>query len=45
LRSNKDPVNEVKEGRECGFTIKNFNDLKENDVIEIFEVVEKKQYE
>ncbi len=45
LKTNKEPVNEVKEGRECGFTIKNFNDLKEGDVIEIFEVVGKKQYE
>ena len=29
----KDQVKEVKAGLECGITIENFNDLKENDII------------
>ena len=36
----KDQVKEVKQGLECGITIENFNDIKENDVIEAYEVVE-----
>ena len=36
----KDQVKEVKSGIECGITIENFNDIKEQDVIEAYEVVE-----
>jgi len=36
----KDQVKEVKQGLECGITIENFNDIKENDIIEAYEVVE-----
>ena len=36
----KDQVKEVKQGIECGITIENFNDIKENDIIEAYEVVE-----
>ena len=36
----KDQVKEVKQGLECGITINNFNDIKENDIIEAYEVVE-----
>lgn len=32
----KDDVKEVKMGFECGLMIKNFNDVKENDVIEVY---------
>lgn len=32
----KDDVKEVSKGYECGITIKNFNDLKEGDVIEAY---------
>ena len=39
----KDQVKEVKQGLECGITIENFNDIKENDVIEAYEVVEVKR--
>ena len=35
----KDQVKEVKQGLECGITIENFNDIKENDIIEAYEVV------
>ena len=36
----KDQVKEVKQGIECGITIENFNDIKENDIIEAYEIVE-----
>lgn len=34
LKRFKDDVKEVKQGFECGITIENFNDIKENDIIE-----------
>jgi translation initiation factor IF-2 len=40
LKRFKDDVREVKAGFECGMSIKNFNDLKENDQFEVFEVLE-----
>ena len=39
----KDGVKEVKQGLECGITIDNFNDIKEGDVIEAYELVEIKK--
>ena len=36
----KDQVKEVKNGLECGITIENFNDIKEGDIIEAYEIVE-----
>jgi len=36
LRRFKDDVKEVAEGYECGVGLENYNDLKENDVIECF---------
>jgi translation initiation factor IF-2 len=39
LRRFKDDASEVKQGYECGIGIANFNDLKEGDVIEAFEMV------
>ena len=39
----KDQVKEVKQGLECGITIDNFNDIKEGDVIEAYELVEIKK--
>ena len=36
----KDLVKEVKNGLECGITIENFNDIKEGDIIEAYEIVE-----
>jgi len=38
----KDQVKEVKQGLECGITIENYNDIKENDIIEAYEIVEVK---
>jgi translation initiation factor IF-2 len=40
LRRFKDDVRTVREGFECGVGIENFNDVKEGDVLEFFEVVE-----
>lgn len=39
----KDQVKEVKQGIECGITIENFNDIKEKDIIEAYEIVEIKR--
>ena len=39
----KDQVKEVKQGIECGITIENFNDIKEKDIIEAYELVEIKR--
>ncbi|MGG3738293.1 translation initiation factor IF-2 [Aeribacillus pallidus] len=36
LKRYKDDVREVSQGYECGITIKNFNDIKEGDIIEAF---------
>jgi len=36
----KDDVKEVKEGFECGIKLKNYNDIKEGDVLEVFEIKE-----
>lgn len=43
LRRFKDDVNEVKQGTECGIGVKNYNDVKEGDQIEVFERVEVKR--
>ncbi|MDD4103974.1 MAG: translation initiation factor IF-2 [Bacilli bacterium] len=42
LQREKDQAKEVKSGFECGILIENFNDLKENDIIEGYEMVEEK---
>jgi translation initiation factor IF-2 len=36
LKRFKDDAKEVSQGYECGITIKNYNDVKEGDVIEAF---------
>ena len=43
LKRFKDDVKDVKSGMECGISIKNFNDIKVDDVIECYEIVEVKQ--
>jgi len=40
LKRFKDDVREVKAGFECGMSLKNFTDVKENDQFEVFETVE-----
>ena len=43
LRRFKDDVREVAAGYECGIGIENFNDIREGDTIEAFEMVEVKR--
>jgi translation initiation factor IF-2 len=40
LRREKDDVTEVREGFECGLVLRNFQDIKEGDVVEAFEMRE-----
>ncbi|MBT8006626.1 MAG: translation initiation factor IF-2, partial [Gammaproteobacteria bacterium] len=40
LRRFKDDVSEVRSGTECGIGVKNYNDVREGDQIEVFERVE-----
>lgn len=40
LKRFKDDVKEVKQGYECGLTIQNYNDIKEGDVIEAYQMKE-----
>ena len=42
LQREKDSVKEVKNGFECGILLENYNDLKEGDIIEGYEMVEEK---
>lgn len=43
IQREKDAVKEVKKGLECGITIENYNDIREKDVIEAYEMVEIKR--
>jgi len=43
LRRFKDDIQEVKSGMECGVGVKNYNDVKSNDYIEVFERIEVKR--
>jgi translation initiation factor IF-2 len=43
LKRFKDDVKEVMQGYECGLTIKNFNDIKEGDIIEAYIMQEVKR--
>jgi len=43
LRREKDDAREVREGFECGILLRDFNDMREGDVIEAFKVVEIKR--
>ena len=40
LRRFKDDVREVKEGFECGMSIEGYNDIRQGDIIEAYEVEE-----
>jgi len=40
LRRFKDDANEVRNGMECGIGVKNYTDVKEGDLIEVYEVKE-----
>ena len=43
VQREKEAVKEVKKGLECGITISNFNDLRVDDIIETYEMVEVKR--
>ncbi|KMT64080.1 translation initiation factor IF-2 [Catenovulum maritimum] len=43
LRRFKDDVQEVRNGTECGIGVKNYNDVRVGDMIEVFEIVEVKR--
>ncbi|TNH05901.1 translation initiation factor IF-2 [Testudinibacter sp. TR-2022] len=43
LRRFKDDVNEVRNGMECGIGVKNYNDVRVGDQIEVFETIEIKR--
>ncbi len=43
LQRGKDAVKEMKKGFECGLTLEEYNDIKEGDVLEAFELVEVKR--
>ncbi len=43
LRRFKDDVNEVRNGMECGIGVKNYNDVKVGDQIEVYEIKEIKR--
>lgn len=43
LRRFKDDVIEVRQGFECGIGVKNYNDVKPQDLIEVFETIEIKR--
>lgn len=40
LKRFKDDVKEVREGFECGLSLKNFNDIQVSDQLEVYEIVE-----
>ena len=43
LRRFKEDVNEIRNGLECGIGIKNYNDIRVKDIIEVFEMKEIKR--
>ncbi len=43
IQREKDQVKEVTKGYDCGITLENYQDIKENDIIESYELVETKR--
>jgi translation initiation factor IF-2 len=43
LRRYKDDVNEVRSGTECGIGVKNYNDVRPGDQIEVYERIQVKR--
>jgi len=43
VQREKDQVKEVKKGMDCGITLENYQDIKENDIIEVYELNEIKR--
>jgi translation initiation factor IF-2 len=44
LRREKDDAREVREGFECGILLENYDDIKQGDIIEAYEIIEIKRY-
>ena len=44
LQHKKDQISEIGAGNECGLTIKRFNDIKEGDILEVYNLIQK-QYD
>ena len=42
LQRGKESVKEMKKGFECGLTLDSFNDIKEGDILQVYELVEVK---
>ena len=42
MRHGKEDITSISAGKECGLTLLNYNDLKVNDIIQCYKVVEKK---
>ena len=40
IQKEKDQVKEVRKGFECGITLDNYNDIKENDIIQAYEMIQ-----
>ncbi|MGX6959878.1 MAG: translation initiation factor IF-2 [Rickettsia endosymbiont of Pentastiridius leporinus] len=43
LKRFKDEVKEVREGYECGIAFENYEDIREKDTVEVFELIEEKK--
>ena len=43
IQREKDQVKEVTKGMDCGITLENYQDIKENDIIEAYELIEIKR--
>ncbi|MFY9589670.1 translation initiation factor IF-2 [Rickettsia endosymbiont of Halotydeus destructor] len=43
LKRFKEEVKEVRENFECGIAFENYEDIKENDIVEVFELIEEKK--
>lgn len=43
LKRFKDEVKEVKEGMECGMAFENYDDIRDGDIIECFEIIEQQR--
>ena len=43
MRREKEEVRDVREGFECGLLLKNYNDIREDDIIEAFVINEVKR--
>ena len=43
LKRFKNDAGEVEAGQECGFTLENYNDIKEGDTFESYQIIEIKK--